>query len=52
MARQMDRMMDRHTKQWADRPMNGWTCNVYRYAINNHFPIDFTTLQKHYGWTD
>ena len=27
MDRQMDRIIDRQTKWWADRPMNGWTCN-------------------------
>ena len=28
MDKQVDRIMDRQTKWWADRPLNGWTCNM------------------------
>ena len=44
MDRQMDRTMDRQTEWWVDRPINGWTCNIY--AKKDNFLIDFAIFTK------
>ena len=44
MYKQMDRIMDRQTVWWTERPINGWTCNIH--AKNDDFPIDFAIFTK------
>ena len=44
MDKQMDNMMDRQTDWWADRPINGWICNIH--AKNDDFTIDFAIFTK------